>query len=434
MNVLGDKADHAEQVLHETHQDRETRRKGAFHEFEQHLPHLPSRFDAPARDNITGHLGAHNPFSHPVSAADAVWLLDNIAYRAPKAKSGKEGQQHEDGGPNERPAWQAEFVAAYFVKNSGRDVGKVVADIADKIGLAGDDSADHDATLKLISSRLEPFLDTILPARTVEAQIGDERGLVKLGPSDQNGISSNTITFQKRDYTDGETISTTAVIEGAEDPSSSNTTHFADPEGWAFISDIDDSIKITMTSSPIGILRTTFAETPTPITGMPELYAHIHALLSPSWTYLSASPYNLYPFLHSFLHAHYPAGPIILRPASWMDLAGLLASLTQGTQSYKFSRIEQIHGWLPRRKLLCLGDSTQTDPEAYAQAYRKFPGWIRAIFIRKVTGIAEMDLDGQKNEAARFEKAFKGVPREVWRVFEQPEELYDMVAELAAEK
>ncbi|KAI4126394.1 MAG: hypothetical protein LQ338_003764, partial [Usnochroma carphineum] len=155
------------------------------------------------------------------------------------------------------------------------------------------------------------------------------------------------------------------------------------------------------------------------------LYTHIHTLLkNPTWFYLSASPYNLYPFLRPFLHTHYPPGPILLRNASWMDLSGFLASLTQGTEAYKSSRMETLHAWLPQRKVLCVGDSTQSDPEAYADVYRRHRGWVRGIFIRKVTGVAEME---EKNSQARFERAFRGVPRGVWRVFEDPSELYEAV-------
>ena len=112
-----------------------------------------------------------------------------------------------------------------------------------------------------------------------------------------------------------------------------------------------------------------------------------------------------------------------------MNLAGLLTNLTQGTQAYKTDRMEKIHRWFPRRKFVCIGDSTQTDPESYGQLYRKYPGWIGAIFIRKVTGVAEMDESG-KNSPERFEKAFKDVPQEVWYAFEDPSELYEKVDKL----
>jgi phosphatidate phosphatase APP1 len=99
------------------------------------------------------------------------------------------------------------------------------------------------------------------------------------------------------------------------------------------------------------------------------LYKYIETVISKSapWFYLSASPYNLYSFLHEFINKFYPHGTLILRDASWRNLAGLLTSLTQGTQEYKVDRMEKIHSWLPRRKMICIGDSTQSDPEAYGE-------------------------------------------------------------------
>ena len=38
--------------------------------------------------------------------------------------------------------------------------------------------------------------------------------------------------------------------------------------------------------------------------------------------------------------------------------------------------------------------------------------------------------EATKNNPERFEKAFRGVPRDVWRVFEDPTELYEVVGGL----
>jgi phosphatidate phosphatase APP1 len=129
--------------------------------------------------------------------------------------------------------------------------------------------------------------------------------------------------------------------------------------------DIDDTIKITMTHDGIGILKTTFVDEPEPVARMPDLYRYINSTLSPTWFYLTASPYNLYPFLHGFCNEYYPSGTIILRDASWMNIGGFISSLTVDTQSYKEDRLTKIHSWLPQRKVLAIGDSTQRDPEAY---------------------------------------------------------------------
>ena len=196
-------------------------------------------------------------------------------------------------------------------------------------------------------------------------------------------------------------------------------------ELMSYVSDIDDTIKITQTMDPIGILRNTFVSNPETTPGLPDLYSTLNTLLSsPHWFYLSASPFALYPFLRPFLHTNYPHGTLLLREASWINPAGLLQTLTQGVEAFKLSRIEKIHAWLPKRRVLCVGDSTQSDPEAYGEAYRRWPGWVKAVFIRKVTDVGGME---EKNLPERFEKAFEGVPRSAWRVFEDTRELEQAV-------
>jgi phosphatidate phosphatase APP1 len=223
------------------------------------------------------------------------------------------------------------------------------------------------------------------------------------------------------DDADGKTVVCTSGDDSF--PDLTGNIHFAGSEGWGVISDIDDTVKVTMTTSPVGILQTTLADVPKTTPGMPEFYKVLdESLKGPAWFYLSASPYNLYPFLRDFLAENYPPGTKILRDASWMSLAGLLQSFTVGVKDYKTSRIEKIHTWLPQRKFICIGDSTQSDPEAYAEMYTKYPDWIQAIYIRKVTDAPNMEA---KNKPQRFRDAFKDVPDSVWRVFVDPKELAD---------
>jgi phosphatidate phosphatase APP1 len=390
-------AGQATQRYEETEQDRITRDAGHFPEFELDMPALKNRFKSyNLKDSLSSYLGSRNPFGVQVDPEkDFVWLLDNTAYQ------------------NRLGRWKAEFVAAYFVKNSGKDLGEIVAWVSEKIGMADDEKAK--AT---IAKRIQPLLDSILPAHAVTI---DLQGInVKLGPSGRDGISSDEIAIPGHGYKDGESITSKAVEADAMNVN----TIFAAPKGWAVLSDIDDTIKVTLTPSPLGILKTTFAEEPQPIKGMPELYKHINSKLNtPPFFYLSASPYNLYPFLRQFRDQYYPPGTLVLREASWMNLAGFLANLTQGTEGYKVDRGNKIHEWFPRRKFICIGDSTQADPEAYGELYRKHGKWIGAIYIRKVMGVEGMD-EAQKNAPERFEDAFEGVPKELWYVFTDPSELY----------
>lgn len=52
------------------------------------------------------------------------------------------------------------------------------------------------------------------------------------------------------------------------------------------------------------------------------------------------------------------------------------------------------------------------------EIYREFPGWIKLILIRKVTDFAAIGKT-EKNDPARFEEAFQGVPKYVQQYFER---------------
>lgn len=381
-------------------------------------PHLERRGSA-FLNFFSSFLGSKNPLA---KAADrhqhTVWLYDNTAY-----------QPVVEGDNPPSSSWQAEVVACIFEKDGRKDAGKWIAAIADHIGLDGEMGRDKEAHER-IKQRVQPFLDHVSPAKTltVEAKVNGALQTHPIGPSDRNGIISQIIDLGAGGVQDGRVIS--PHIHGFKLPAAKAETRFAAPEGWMVISDIDDTIKRTMTMETTGILRTTFAEEPVPIAGMPEFYRHVQDELNPAWFYLSASPYNLYPFLHSFLHEHYALGTLILRDYSWMDVGGFIRSFTEKTQEYKVDRMEKIHQWFPLRRVLCIGDSTQKDPEAYAEIYQRYPGWIHAIAIRKVTNVSNME---EKNKPERFEEAFKDIPSDVWTVFEDPSELYDFFDGLGME-
>ncbi|KAK4553428.1 hypothetical protein LTR86_009485 [Recurvomyces mirabilis] len=379
-----------------------------------------------------------------------VWIFDNTAFRMPAAGDNRaelaEQQDPNDTKPRlasepgqttQEPAansagWEVEFVAAYFIKGSGKDLSRVTSALIKQLHV---DESDI-ATKKRISARLEPFIDSVLPNRTLRISI-DNKEEQTLGPSSYSGISSGLLPLH---FTPSAPQISSSAINLPPPFGLGSTTVFAQEQGWGVISDIDDTIKVTQSTDPIGILHNTFTvESPEPIAGMPELYAHMNKTLTtnaegkdnaPPYFYLSASPYNLYPFLRRFRDAHFPQGTIILRDASWQNLGGLITSLQRNTKEYKDDRIAKIHSWLPHRKFVCLGDSTQSDPEAYGEAARKYPGWIKAVFIREVSDIAFMN-ETEKNKPERFEKAFEGLDRKLWHVFTDPAELAERIDELS---
>ncbi|KAL5353930.1 hypothetical protein ACLOAV_000015 [Pseudogymnoascus australis] len=400
---------------HESDLEHRTRKARHFEETEAKLPNLrnsPPPDDRPTiTTNILSYLGTWNPRPHPITSNDTVWLFDNTAYRNPTTNN-----------------WEAECIAAVFDKETGVKVSLVVADIAEKLGLGHGDEAEA-----RIKDRLMPFMQSVLPGRVVNVDFG-RRTHLKLGPGGRNGISSDLRPLPR--HKDGDVVTSVAKVPRGTNGILEMKTVYAEPEGWGVISDVDDTIKITQTGDPIGILRSTFAADAAPVPGMPLLYSFIQTVVTKSapWFYLSASPYNLYAFLHEFINEFYPQGTLILRDASWRNLAGLLTSLTQATQEYKVDRMEKVHSWLPRRKMICIGDSTQSDPEAYGEMqvhhrpylYRKYPGWVKLILIRRVENIAGVGLE-EKNDTSRFEEAFKDVPKSVWHVYSDAEECHKYI-------
>lgn len=374
----------------------------------------PSRLARDPAAHILSYLGSWNPWPQPVTKHDEVWLMDNTAFLSSK----------KDMIGRTREAWRAEFVAAVFSQEPSCAVNDAVMRVAERIGLAHDEAAR-----KTIEKRLRPFLMDIQPGKRVMALYGGELPL-KLSAGGRNGISFDLKTI--RAAPPGMVVPTTAMVPSGTTGVLQSKTFFAEAEGWAVISDIDDTIKITLTMEWIGILRSTFVDEPQPVPGMPQLYKFLQAQITSAspFFYLSASPYNLYPFLRDFRDVYYPHGQLLLRDSSWMSLPGLVANLTMGTKDYKVDRMRKIHKWFPRKKMICIGDSTQTDPEAYAKMYRDCgPDWIQLILIRKVTGVAAAGIE-DKNKPARFKKAFRGVPKTVWHVFEKPEECYQFIRDV----
>ncbi|KAI9807978.1 MAG: hypothetical protein M1825_005285 [Sarcosagium campestre] len=401
-------------IRQQDHQEDLTRKAGDFDAMELSMPTLPRVpfVRSVILDNIYSAITPYVPWSQQYDpSVNYLWLLDNTAHRD----------------PTQPKIWTAEFVAAIFHKDSVRkELGRVVADIAEKVGLADDEEAE-----KTIARRIQPFVDSTAKSTRVSVSFGEDRKQVlRLKKSNGDGISCMELRLPKPiQAKDGDVI-TSSAYSSRDGPEVKMSTLFVEPEGWAVISDIDDTIKRTLTSSPLGIIKETFVEEPSPVVSMPDLYKHIYSTLShPPFYYLSASPYNLYPFLHSFIRQYYPPGSLHLREASWMNLAGFLSSLTKGTLTYKVDRVKNIHRWLPQRKMVCIGDSTQTDPEAYAEVYRQYPGWVKKIYIRKVMDVAEM-IGTDKNTDGRFEEAFKNVPRDVWQTFEDPTEIFASVESL----
>lgn len=274
--------------------------------------------------------------------------------------------------------------------------------------------------LNTLQERVEVLASIGLPGKKVEANVAGCANSAKLpGTNGRDlGLANGIVNLGQ---CDGQREVEATVKTGLFDTRNIKSQVFFSPdEGFGVISDIDDTIKISNVLDTASLLKATLLEQPKVVPGMPELYATLaQTLPTPQFVYITATPYQFYPFLNSFIDSTFSGskGPIFTQNLTVVDIPELINFFTDAgvdPLAYKLSMIDRVQAMYPKKKWVVIGDSTQKDPEVYAAAFNKFGGdFIQCIWIRQV---AEAD-----NSAERFAAAFQGVPQGRFRVFSDKE-------------
>jgi phosphatidate phosphatase APP1 len=179
------------------------------------------------------------------------------------------------------------------------------------------------------------------------------------------------------------------VTPGRETPKAEGFVLVPSPDAaFGVISDIDDTVMKSSATNFWRMARLTFlnnARTRKPFQGVAAFYRALAAGpqggdgASPFF-YVSSSPWNLYDLIHDFLELNeIPLGPILLR-----DLGLDKHKFIKEGHEHKLDKIQAILGTIPDLPFLLIGDSGQDDPTLYREAIRRFPGRIRAVYIRDI--------------------------------------------------
>ncbi|KAJ6538552.1 hypothetical protein DFH09DRAFT_930394 [Mycena vulgaris] len=253
------------------------------------------------------------------------------------------------------------------------------------------------------TSRLALFATLGLSGKDVKVDVDGCGNAAALPSTASGGMAIQNLTL-------GACASTNAVgsvdLSGFADSRTVNFTIFpSSPDGFGVISDIDDTVKVSHSLDKLLLAKATLIDDPIPVAGMPEVFKSLAASLkSPQFIYVSASPFQLYPFLRDFIDTTYAAsnGPIMLKNFTTTNIEDITDFVqSDGIFEYKSAMIDRIQGMYPGKKFLTVGDSTQKDPETYGEAIRKYGDFIACAWIRKV--------DGANNTDERFAAAFAGV-------------------------
>ncbi|HJZ13156.1 MAG TPA: phosphatase domain-containing protein, partial [Acidobacteriota bacterium] len=161
-----------------------------------------------------------------------------------------------------------------------------------------------------------------------------------------------------------------------------------DTAQFGVISDIDDTVVKTDSTSLLRMVRTVFtanARTRIAFQGIAKFYAALQNGktghdLNPIF-YVSSSPWNLHDLLIDFFaFQQIPLGPLMLR--DW----GLSEEqdLSTPQRSHKLKAITRIFDMYSHLDFVLIGDDAQEDPEIYLETVRLYRDRVRAVYIRNV--------------------------------------------------
>lgn len=151
------------------------------------------------------------------------------------------------------------------------------------------------------------------------------------------------------------------------------------------VSDIDDTVIITMLPRPLLAFRNAFLVRETdrrPVPGMAGLYAEIvKAHPDVFVVYLSTGAWNAAVALTGFLERHgYPRGPLLMT-----DWGPTTEGWFRSGQAHKRTQLTRLVEELPHLRWLLVGDDGQHDPSLYAEAARTHPEQVLGIAIRQLS-------------------------------------------------
>lgn len=290
--------------------------------------------------------------------------------------------------------------------SSARDL--LVNSLKDALQIDGEEQQER------FDRRIRPFLVDNERAQRIDLEIGDTSHRVGTTSADGHTtrrveISPETAREAIHEKGDRRWIEPTFSTEFG---STEEAIPVIERRGLTVVSDIDDTIKVTDVLDRDEMLRNTFLREFRAVDGMASLYREIADEHAPAFHYLSASPWQLLPFLRTFREdAGFPSGLFHLRSLRVKSISSPI-DFVSGSTEYKVSTLEELLEDFPKREFLLVGDSGEHDPEVYGRVASDYSDQIREIWIREV--------DGADNDASRFEKAFDDLPDEMWTTFDDP--------------
>ena len=282
-------------------------------------------------------------------------------------------------------------------------------------------ASPDDLSGETFQSRIKPFMAEADHRQTIIVNIGDHSYRLKKRTK-RNGRFEETLTIpdsQVKEFikeVDGNRLLEFSVsIDGSDEPPVSAIAYLYQSDKVSVVSDIDDTIKDSAVGDRRELLANTFLRKFRSIDGMAEVYRQ-WSKQGAGFHYVSSSPWQLFQSLQG-LHTDlgFPLGTVHLRNFRLRDQ---LLKRVIVRRHGKMVAIAKLLKNMPGREMVLVGDSGEKDPKIYRKICRKFPGRIRAVFIR--------DLEHRPFDDERLKKLRSSVDRGVCHRFKTAEELQQL--------
>jgi hypothetical protein len=266
--------------------------------------------------------------------------------------------------------------------------------------------------------RAWPFVVDSVENRELSIRIGNND--VLLEPTGENGHAFGTARIpvdEAAAIAQGGWLRFQADTADGDERAFVGAAMLLPPRGVSVVSDVDDTIKISQVADRHELLSNTFLRPMEPVPGMPALYQR-WAQDGAAVHYVTASPWQIYAPLEEFRAvSRFPTGTFDMQLFRWKDRTAL--NLFADPDKLKQSAIDTLLKTYTTRQFIFVGDSGQHDPELYARFARLYPRQVIGIYIRNVTR--------ETPDNDRFRRLFAGLPPSLWRLFNDPIELNEVL-------
>ena len=187
----------------------------------------------------------------------------------------------------------------------------------------------------------------------------------------------------------------TAVLQAqGGDPADVAVRVVAPGPGVGLVSDIDDTVMVTMLPRPLLALRNAFLTRESarqPVPGMAGLYRELLEAEPDAFVvYLSTGAWSTAGALTAFLERHgYPSGPLLLT-----DWGPTQSGWFRSGQEHKRTQLRRLLAELPELRWLLVGDDGQHDPSLYAEAVAAHPDRVLGVAIRQLSATEQVATHG----------------------------------------